>query len=50
MASFGLQLSIVLKGARGCGKRMIIRSLAARMGLGVLEVRPESPVTYLCCR
>jgi peroxin-6 len=39
MASFGLQISVLLKGARGSGKRMIVRSLAARMGLGVLEVR-----------
>lgn len=42
MASFGLQISVILKGARGCGKRTMVRSLAARMGLGVLEVRRAS--------
>ncbi|CDZ96282.1 Peroxisome assembly factor 2 containing the AAA-type ATPase domain [Phaffia rhodozyma] len=38
MGQCGLQLSILLKGARGSGKRTITRSAAARLGFGMLEI------------
>lgn len=38
MAAFDLQASFLLKGARGSGKRTLARSVAGRLGLGVMEV------------
>lgn len=40
MGSYDLQLSVLIKGARGSGKRTIVRSVAAASGLGVMEVSP----------
>jgi MoxR-like ATPase len=43
MSSYELRPSVLLKGARGCGKRTIVRSVAAELGVGVMEVSSCSP-------
>ena len=42
MASYDLDLSVLVKGSRGSGKRTVVRSVAAASGLGVMEVSPAS--------
>ncbi|KDQ12329.1 hypothetical protein BOTBODRAFT_34616 [Botryobasidium botryosum FD-172 SS1] len=37
-ASYDLQLSVILKGARGIGKRTIVRWVAQKLGIHVLEI------------
>lgn len=38
MGSYDLQISVLVKGSRGSGKRTVVRSVAAASGLGVMEV------------
>lgn len=40
-SDYDLHLTVLLKGARGCGKRTIVRSVARVTGFHLLEVRPR---------
>lgn len=40
-SEYDLHLTVLLKGARGCGKRTIVRTVARRTGFHLLEVRPS---------
>ncbi|KDN42210.1 AAA-domain-containing protein [Tilletiaria anomala UBC 951] len=37
-AAFGLHLTVLLKGARGCGKRTVVRWVAQHLGVHLLEI------------
>lgn len=41
-SEYDLHLTVLLKGARGCGKRTVVRNVARATGLHLLEVRLAS--------
>lgn len=48
MSSYDLDLSVLVKGSRGSGKRTVVRSVAASSGLGVMEVSPTVTPPSTC--
>lgn len=44
-ADYGLHLSVLLQGARGCGKRTVARWVAQKTGVHLLEVRIWTPAS-----
>lgn len=45
---YDLHLTVLLKGARGCGKRTVVRTVARKTGFHLLEVRsPSRPALNL---
>lgn len=47
VGEYDLDLTVLLKGARGCGKRTLVRGMAGMVGFHLLEVSNVSPLLVI---